>query len=93
MSIPATMRALQQISLDGPQDSRLITDAPVPSLGPGEVLIRVTAAGVNFRDIMQAHGTSLGGPRPPYVAAKTFAEQVDGLTTKRSRRTNQLTSC
>jgi transposase len=25
-------------------------------------------------------------------AAKTFAEQVDGLTTKRSRRTNQLTS-
>ena len=28
MSIPATMRALQQTSLNGPQDLRLITDAP-----------------------------------------------------------------
>jgi NADPH:quinone reductase-like Zn-dependent oxidoreductase len=44
MSIPATMRALQQTSLNGPQDLRLITDAPVPVPGPGEVLIRVTAA-------------------------------------------------
>jgi hypothetical protein len=41
------MRALQQTSLNGPQDLRLITDAPVPAPGPGEVLIRVTAAGVN----------------------------------------------
>jgi hypothetical protein len=35
MSIPATMRALQQTSLSGPQDMRLITDAPVPSPGEG----------------------------------------------------------
>jgi hypothetical protein len=48
MSIPATMRALQQTSLNGPQDMRLITDAPVPSPGAGEVLIRVAAAGVNL---------------------------------------------
>ena len=34
MSIPATMRALQQTSLEGPQDMRLITDAPVPSPWP-----------------------------------------------------------
>ena len=51
MSIPATMRALQQASLNGPRDMSLITDAPVPSPGQGEVLIRVTAAGVNFADI------------------------------------------
>ena len=31
VSIPATMRALQQTSLSGTQDIRLITDAPVPS--------------------------------------------------------------
>ncbi|GAA3392333.1 hypothetical protein GCM10020369_53620 [Cryptosporangium minutisporangium] len=61
MSIPATMRALQQTSLDGPRAMRLIADAPVPNPGPGEVLIRVGAAGVNFRDVMQAYGTSLGG--------------------------------
>ncbi|MGW4244369.1 zinc-binding dehydrogenase, partial [Nocardia sp. NPDC004722] len=76
MSIPATMRALQQNSLDGPQDMCLITDAPVPSPGPGEVLIRVTAAGVNFRDVMQAHGTSAGGPQPPYVAGFEAAGEV-----------------
>ena len=63
MSIPATMRALQQTSLNGPQDMRLITDAPAPIPGRGEVLIRVTAAGVNFADISKAHGTFLDGPR------------------------------
>src|SRR5260370_12606417 len=68
MSIPASMRALQQTSLNGPQDMRLIADAPVPSPGQGEVLIRVTAAGVNFADISKAHGTFLDGPRPPYLA-------------------------
>ena len=76
MSIPATMRALQQTSLNGPQDLRLVTDAPVPVPGPEEVLIRVTAAGVNFGDISQAHGTFLGGPRPPYLAGFEGAGEV-----------------
>ena len=55
------MRALQQTSLNGPQDLRLITDAPVPTPGPGEVLIRVTAAGLNFVDISQARGSFATG--------------------------------
>ncbi|MCO5994810.1 zinc-binding dehydrogenase [Actinoallomurus rhizosphaericola] len=76
MSIPATMRALQQTSLHGPQDMRLITDAPVPSPGRGEVLIRVTAAGVNFADLSKAHGTFAGGPRPPYLAGFEAAGEV-----------------
>ena len=76
MSIPATMRALQQASLNGPLDMSLITDAPVPSPGQGEVLIRVTAAGVNFADISRAHGTFLNGPRPPYVAGFEAAGEI-----------------
>jgi NADPH:quinone reductase len=76
MNLPATMRALQQTSLNGPQDLRLITDAPVPVPGPDEVLIRVTAAGVNFVDISQAHGTFLGGPQPPYLAGIEAAGQI-----------------
>src|SRR3954471_17370976 len=76
MSIPTTMRALQQTSLNGPQDMRLITDAPVPSPGQGEVLIRVTAAGVNFADVSRAHGTFLDGPRPPYLAGFEAAGEV-----------------
>src|SRR3954451_4974041 len=76
MRIPATMRALQQTSLNGPQDLRLITDAPVPSPGPGEVLIRIIAAGVNFVDISQARGTFAGGPQPPYLAGIEGAGEV-----------------
>jgi NADPH:quinone reductase len=76
MSIPATMRALQQTSLNGPRDTRLITDAPVPNPGQGEVLIRVVAAGVNFADLSRAHGTFLGGPQPPYLAGFEAAGEV-----------------
>jgi NADPH2:quinone reductase len=76
VSIPATMRALQQTSLKGPQDIRLITDTPVPSPGQGEVLIRVVAAGVNFADISKAYGTFLGGPQPPYLAGFEAAGEV-----------------
>jgi NADPH2:quinone reductase len=76
VGIPTTMRALQQTSLKGPQDMRLITDAPVPSPGRGEVLIRVDAAGVNFADISRAYGTFLGGPQPPYLAGFEAAGEV-----------------
>jgi NADPH2:quinone reductase len=76
VSIPDTMRALQQTSLKGPGDTRLITDAPVPRPGRGEVLIRVTAAGVNFADISKACGTFLDGPQPPYLAGFEAAGEV-----------------
>ena len=86
MILPATMRALQQTSLNGPQDLRLVTDAPVPTPGPGEILIRVTAAGLNFVDISQARGAFPGGPQPPYLAGLeaageivTVGEAVSGL--------------
>ena len=76
MSIPPTMCALQQISLNGPQDMLLISDASVPGPGEGEVLIRVTAAGVNFADISKAHGTFLNGPQPPYPAGFEAAGEI-----------------
>lgn len=76
MTIPATMHALQQTSWEGPQDMRLVTDAPVPSPGRGEVLVRVAAAGVNFADVSRAHGTFGGGPRPPYLAGFEAAGDV-----------------
>lgn len=76
MSIPVTMRALQQTSLTGPDGLRLITDAPVPRPGPGEALIRIAAAGANFVDISQSRGTFAGGPQPPYVAGIEGAGEV-----------------
>jgi NADPH2:quinone reductase len=79
MNIPTTMRALRQTTRNGPQDLHLITDAPVPVPGPGEVLIRVGAAGVNFADVMQTHGTYEGGPRAPYVAGFEGAGTIVAL--------------
>ncbi|MFI6582644.1 alcohol dehydrogenase catalytic domain-containing protein [Embleya sp. NPDC050493] len=80
MSIPETMRALRQTSLDGPQDMHLITDAPVPVPGRGrargEVLLRVAAAGVDFADVSKAHGTFRGGPQAPYPAGFEAAGEV-----------------
>ncbi|NUR24964.1 MAG: NADPH:quinone oxidoreductase family protein [Catenulispora sp.] len=76
MNIPTTMRALEQTSLKGPEDMRLIDDAPVPLPGPGELLIRVDAAGVNFADVSKSHGTFLDGPQPPYVAGFEAAGEV-----------------
>ena len=76
MGIPATMRALQQTSHNGPQDMRLVTDAPVPSPAAGEVLLRVAAAGVNFADLSKARGTFRDGPRPPYLAGFEAAGEI-----------------
>jgi NADPH2:quinone reductase len=73
------MRALQQTALAGPGRMRLITDAPVPSPGPGEALVRVTAAGVNFADVMQTRGTYLGGPEAPYIAGFEAAGEIVAL--------------
>jgi NADPH2:quinone reductase len=78
------MRALRQTSLNGPRDLHLVTDVPTPRPGPGEVLVKITAAGVNFVDLSQARGTFAGGPRPPYLAGIEAAGEVvavgDGVT-------------
>jgi NADPH:quinone reductase len=76
MTIPSTMRALRQASRHGPRDLRLITGVPVPAPGPGEVLVRVSAAGVNFVDVSQARGAFAGGPQPPYIAGIEAAGEV-----------------
>lgn len=43
------MRAIQMTEFGGPEVLKLV-DLPLPEPGPGEVLIRVTRAGVNFAD-------------------------------------------
>ena len=70
------MRALQQMSLDGPNGLRLVKDAAVPRPRRGEVLIRVAAAGVNFVDVARARGTFGDNPQPPFVAGFEAAGEV-----------------
>lgn len=73
------MAALLQPSLRGPGDLVLVHDRPRPSPGPGEYLVRVGAAGVNFADVMQTHGTYGGGPPAPYVAGFEAAGEIVGV--------------
>jgi NADPH:quinone reductase-like Zn-dependent oxidoreductase len=74
-----TMRALVQRSHDGPKDLFLTADHRRPVPGPGEYLIRVGAAGVNFADVMQTRGTYGEGPRAPYVAGFEAAGEIVGI--------------
>ena len=55
------MKAIE-ISSPGPPDVLRLVDRPDPVPGPGEVLVRVVAAGVNRPDLMQRKGQY---PPPP----------------------------
>jgi len=77
--LPRTMRALEVTALEGPQAVRLRDDVPVPQPRAGEVLVRVSAAGLNFADVMQTRGTYVGGPQPPFCPGSEFAGEVLAL--------------
>jgi NADPH2:quinone reductase len=59
--IPDTMRAVIATGGGGPEVLEVVRRA-VPQPGPGEVLVRVTAAGINRPDVLQRQG---GYPPPP----------------------------
>jgi NADPH:quinone reductase len=50
----------------GPEVLRVV-DEEAPRPGPGEVAVRVLAAGVSFTDALIRAGTYLGGPKPPFT--------------------------
>ena len=61
MSLPATMRCIEVPTPGGPE-ALVIGERPLPAPGPGEVLIRVAAAGINRADTLQRQGKY---PPPP----------------------------
>ncbi|PPF26590.1 NADPH:quinone oxidoreductase [Rathayibacter tritici] len=67
---------MQAIRVENPgPDSRLVLDeVPTPSPGPGEVLIRVAAAGVNRADLGQRGGVY----PPPPGASEILGMEVSG---------------
>lgn len=71
--IPASMTAIEIREPGPPQVLRPVT-RPTPQPGPGEVLVRVAAAGVNRPDIMQRKG----GYAPPPGASDIPGLEVAG---------------
>jgi NADPH2:quinone reductase len=59
----------------GGPDVMTVADRDAPRPGPGEILVDVAAAGVNFMDIYQREG------RPPYDAAPPFVPGAEGAGT------------
>jgi putative PIG3 family NAD(P)H quinone oxidoreductase len=78
MTIPATMRAIDPAQPGGP-DVLQIVERPVPTPGPGEVLIRVHAAGVNRPDILQRMGLYPMPPGAPTIMGLEAAGEIVAL--------------
>ena len=60
------MKAIRIEEAGGPE-ALVLVDAPVPSPGPGEVLVRVHASGVNFADILCRTASHPGMTPPPLI--------------------------
>ncbi len=81
--LPPTMTAIEIAAPGGPEVLRPVT-LPVPPPGPGEVLIRVAAAGVNRPDVIQRQGfyppPPGASPLPGLEIAGTVAALGPGVT-------------
>ena len=73
MSLPSTMSVVDLTGFGGPE-TLIPGRRPIPTPGPGEVLIRVAAAGVNRPDIIQR----LGRYPPPAGASDILGLEVAG---------------
>ena len=60
----------------GPVENLKIADLPVPEPGPGEVLVRVGAAGVSFAALLGVQGKHQNKPPLPYVPGNELAGHV-----------------
>jgi len=86
MTVPASMRQARFDGAGGPEVIRVET-APVPTPGPGQVLVEVAAAGVNRPDCLQRAGNY---PPPPGATdipgleiAGTVVAAGEGVTSPR----------
>ena len=74
-SIPETMTAIE-IAAPGDADVLLPTMRPVPRPGPGELLVRVAAAGINRPDVLQRMGMYPPPPGAPDIPGLEVAGTV-----------------
>ncbi|HEV3129635.1 MAG TPA: alcohol dehydrogenase catalytic domain-containing protein, partial [Solirubrobacteraceae bacterium] len=72
------MRAVV-ITRHGPPEVLQVQERPDPAPGPGEALIEVHAAGINFADLMARVGLYPDAPKPPSVVGYEVAGTVAAL--------------
>jgi NADPH2:quinone reductase len=57
----------------------VLADLPRPEPAPGEVLVRVAAAGLNFADLLMAQGRYQDRHEPPFVPGMELAGTIEAL--------------
>ena len=72
------MRALLCKEL-GPADKLVIQEVPDPVAGPGEVLVRIHAAGINFPDLLVIQGLYQVKVEPPFIPGNEAAGIVEAV--------------
>jgi NADPH:quinone reductase-like Zn-dependent oxidoreductase len=72
------MKALV-VTEHGPPDVLRVEERPDPEPGPGELRVRVLAAGVNFADLLGRVGLYPDAPKPPCVLGYEVGGDVDAL--------------
>lgn len=70
------MKALQVHTLSPDLSGVELTDVPMPARGPGEVLVRIRAASLNFPDLLMTRGEYQMKPELPFTAGLEFAGEV-----------------
>src|SRR5690606_9658890 len=76
--LPETMQAIEIIEPGGPEVLQAC-ERPLPDVGPGEVLIRVAAAGVNRPDVLQRQGNYAPPPGASDIPGLEVAGEVVAL--------------
>lgn len=70
------MQALQIGRLSKDLSGCALVDLPQPARNPGEVLVRVRAASLNFPDLLMTRGEYQFKPEPPFIAGMELAGEV-----------------
>jgi NADPH:quinone reductase-like Zn-dependent oxidoreductase len=79
MKTPKTMKQVQARRFGGPEVLELVSVA-TPAPGPGQVLIRVESAAVNFSDVMRRRASPYPFPTPlPYVPGSEVAGTIEAV--------------
>lgn len=66
------MKALVIPQLSGPE-ALTVQNVPEPAVKAGQTMVRVTAGGLNFADVMTTKGGYPGTPPPPLIAGREFS--------------------
>lgn len=70
------MQALRIDRLSQDLSGAALADVPAPVRAPGEVLVAVRAASLNFPDLLMTRGEYQFKPEPPFISGLEFAGEV-----------------